>query len=350
MSSLHKLGIIGFGGQAPYHVNMPRETGKIEVAGTFDIKPEKMAFAKEKYGVKPYESLDELLSDNSIDIIAVVTPNDSHLELTEAALRAGKNVVCEKPAAMNSGELEQMIKTAKKCGKQLFINQNRRYDADFRVMKKIFDDGTLGPIHRFERRVHGAHGIPNDWRRLPQNGGGMMLDWGVHLLDQTLQLIPERVKRVYCRLEHVTNELVDDGVTMILTFESGIMAIVEVSTSNFIELPHWYMLGRDGSAIIRWWPADDGEIIRSVGHDGDVEPIMTGSGLTKTMAPRRDDTLEKLPLPRVEGDAAGFYRNVAAVLDGEAEREVTNESVLRVMRLMETGFESARQNRTLDFE
>ena len=214
MKKTYKVGIVGFGGQGYSHTKTIAEIENIEVGGIFDIADARIDFAKEK-GFHAYKSYDEMLSDPEIDIITVATPNDSHHRLTVAALRAGKHVVCEKPAAMNSDELADMIRVAGECGRIFTVHQNRRYDADFRVMKKIYDEGELGPVHRFERRVQGCNGIPKDWRSQPEFGGGMMLDWGVHLLDQTLQLIPEKIKKVYCRLEHVTNELCDDGAQIL---------------------------------------------------------------------------------------------------------------------------------------
>ncbi len=350
MKKSHVVGIVGFGGQGHWHSTIIDEIENIEVAGVYDIDPKRMEFAKTECKRRVYKSYDEMLADESIDIITVATPNDSHHDLAVAALRSGKNVVCEKPVAMSSAEFEDMIRVADECGKVLIVHQNRRWDADFLVMKKVYESGEIGLVHRLERRVQGAHGIPNDWRQLPQHGGGMMLDWGVHLLDQTLQLVPEKIKKVYCRLEHVTNELCDDGITVWLTFEGGLLAIVEVGTSNFIELPHWYMLGRDGSAIIRGWHADDGEIVKSVGENGEVVPVLTASGITKTMAPRRDDSIRHMPLPTVETDIKGFYRNVIAAVEGIEKQLVSNESVLRVFRLMEAAFKSASLNETVNFE
>ena len=349
MKRTYKVGIVGFGGQGYSHTKTIAEIENIEVGGIYDIADARIDFAGEK-GFHAYKSYDEMLSDPEIDIITVATPNDSHHPLTVAALRAGKHVVCEKPAAMNSNELADMIRVANECGRIFTVHQNRRYDADFRVMKKIYDEGELGPVHRFERRVQGCNGIPKDWRSQPEFGGGMMLDWGVHLLDQTLQLIPEKIKKVYCRLEHVTNELCDDGVTVWLTFESGLLAVVEVATSNFIELPHWYMLGRDGSAIIRGWKANDGEIVKSVGEAGEVEPVLTASGITKTMAPRREDTIKRMELPTVETDLRDFYRNVMTTIEGKTEQAISNDSVTRVFKLMEAAFRSAELNETVDFE
>jgi predicted dehydrogenase len=105
-------------------------------------------------------------------------------------------------------------------------------------MKKIYEEGSLGQVFRIESRVHGSRGIPGDWRQEKEHGGGMILDWGVHLLDQLLQMMGNtKLKRVYANVTNITNTMVDDGFTAHLSFENGVEALVEVGTSNFISLP-----------------------------------------------------------------------------------------------------------------
>ena len=79
-------------------------------------------------------------------------------------MEAGKNVICEKPVALNSRQLQDMIDASKKNGVLFTVHQNRRWDEDFLTMKKIYDEGTLGPVFNIETRVHGSRGIPGDWR------------------------------------------------------------------------------------------------------------------------------------------------------------------------------------------
>ena len=177
-----------------------------------------------------------------------------------------------------------------------------------------------------------------------------MLDWGVHLLDQMLQMIPEKLTTIYCSYDHVTNEEVDDGFKAIFTFESGLKFHVEVGTSNFIELPRWVVEGVDGTALIEDFKRN-GKIVCADGEDDkNVVPVATAAGLTKTMAPRREETIKTLPLPEVESDVRDFYRNLMAVIDGEAEIIVKLPQVQRVMRLMEAIMESATTGQVVAFE
>jgi predicted dehydrogenase len=260
-------------------------------------------------------------------------------------------VVSEKPVTLSSADLQEMIDASKETGKLFTVHQNRRWDEDFLTMKKIYKENLLGDVFRIESRVHGSRGIPGDWRQEKEHGGGMVLDWGVHLLDQILLMMEGiKLKKVYSTVTHITNQLVDDGFTTSLLFENGTEVIVEVGTSNFINLPRWYMLGANGTAIIEDWNLK-GEIVSAKGqNEKDVVPVITAAGLTKTMAPRRDDTIAKTELPIVKSDIRDFYRNVMKAIRGEEEIIVKLPEVARVMRLMETVFESAEKKQVIDFE
>ena len=220
-----------------------------------------------------------------------------------------------------------------------------------RYIKKLVEEQKLGHVFRIESRVHGSRGIPGDWRKEKVHGGGMVLDWGVHLLDQILYMYGDRkIETVYASLTNVTNQEVDDGFTAILTFEGGTEVLVEVGTNNYISLPRWYVLGEDGTAVIRDWQLN-GEIIRKTGMTEEtVVPVKTAAGLTKTMAPRREDTIVKEDLPKVSGDIADFHRNVVAVIRDGAEPEIKLFQVMRVMKLMEAIFRSAETNQVIEFQ
>ena len=346
----HRLGIVGFGGMGNWHRELI-ESGieNLEIAGMFDIKEERQEAARE-LGYRAYESLDALLADETVDMILISTPNDCHKPIAVKAMEAGKNVVSEKPVTLSSEDLLEMIDASKRTGKIFTVHQNRRWDEDFLTVKKLYDENALGDVFNIESRVHGSRGIPGDWRGKKEHGGGMMLDWGVHIIDQMLLMVKEKITSIYCKVNHVTNYEVDDGFTLILTFESGKTALLEVGTSNFIELPRWYMLGENGSVQI-----DDfllhGKIVRITGWDkNDAVPVKTAAGLTKTMAPRTDDTIHTEPVVKVDSDIKDFYRNVMAAIEGREEQLIKHDELLRVMRVMETALRSAELNQVLPFE
>ncbi len=345
----YNLAIVGLGGMGNWHRETIETIDHLTVCGSFDIKEDRQQFARD-HGITPYNSLEELLNDPKVDIVLCSTPNDVHKEIVIKALKAGKNVVCEKPVTLSSKDLQEMIDAAEESGKLFTVHQNRRWDEDFLTVKNIYDNHMLGDIFRIESRVHGSRGIPGDWRQEPEHGGGMVLDWGVHILDQALMMIPEKVKKVYASFTHVTNELVDDGFTVELTFESGLVYLLEVGTSNFINLPRWYVLGQNGSAVVNDWDLS-GEMVRVTDWSkNDAVPIRTAAGLTKTMAPRTEETIKTEPLPVVHSDIRDYYRNVMATLSGESEIIVKLPQVMRVMKLMEAIFESAAKHQVVDFE
>ncbi len=345
-----KIAIVGLGGMGDWHRELIESIDGLTLAGIYDIKEERQEYAKEKK-IRVYASFEELLADEEVELCLIATPNDLHKPLAIAAMKAGKHVVSEKPVTLNSEDLKEMIAASEETGKLFTVHQNRRWDEDFLTMKKIYNDNLLGEVFRIESRVHGSRGIPGDWRQLKEQGGGMVLDWGVHLLDQILLMLKGvKLNKVYATITHVTNQLVDDGFTTSLLFENGVEVIIEVGTSNFVNLPRWYMLGANGTAIIEDWSLK-GEIVSVKGqNEKDVVPVKTAAGLTKTMAPRREDTIAKTELPVVKSDIRDFYRNVIKAIRGEEEINVKLPQVARVMRLMEAIFESAEKQQVVDFE
>ncbi|HIT90141.1 MAG TPA: Gfo/Idh/MocA family oxidoreductase [Candidatus Merdenecus merdavium] len=345
-----KIGIIGFGGMGNWHRETIAEIEGLEVAGIYDIKEERKEYAKE-CNIKVYETLEDLLGDESVSFVLVATPNDLHKPIAIQAMRAGKHVVSEKPVTLSSEDLQEIIDVSEETGTYFTVHQNRRWDEDYLTMKKIYEEGKLGQVFRIESRVHGSRGIPGDWRQEKEHGGGMILDWGVHLLDQILLMMEgHKLNTVYATITNVTNQLVDDGFTTILTFDHGVEVLVEVGTSNFISLPRWYMLGQNGTAIIKDWDLS-GEIVSAAGKDEkDVVPVRTAAGLTKTMAPRRDDSIHTEELPIVKSDIKDFYKNVMGVIQGKEETLIKLPEVMRVMKLMETIFLAAEKQQVLEFE
>lgn len=344
------IALIGYGGMGAWHAQKIACIEELELRGIYDIDPRRCALA-ERNGVHAYGSMEELLDDPSVRIVTVAIPNHLHKDICIRVMEAGKNVVCEKPVALSSGELREMIDAAEKNGVLFTVHQNRRWDEDYRTARYIFENKLLGPTFRIESRVHGSRGIPGDWRNQKECGGGMVLDWGVHLLDQILQMIPRKIRSVYATLSYVTNENCDDGFTVTLQFEGGLTAIVEVGTSNFIDLPRWYILGENGSAIIEDF-AQNGKIVMvSDWEKRDAVPVETAAGLTKTMAPRTPETIREYPLPVQSADIREFYKNFVRSIRGEDTQIVKHHELMRCMKLMEAVFESANENKVItDFE
>lgn len=345
-----RIGIIGYGGMGEWHAETLKNIPECMLYGIYDIAPRRQSAAA-RNGLRSYDSLEELLADSNIDAVTVATPNDTHIDISLKAMNAGKHVVCEKPVALSSSELAQMTECADKNGVLFTVHQNRRWDEDFLVVKKLFEEKTLGPVFNIESRVHGSRGIPGDWRNKKEYGGGMVLDWGVHIIDQILFMLPDRkLKSVWAQLSHITNEEVDDGFHVFLQFDDNLTCLLEVGTSNFINLPRWYVQGENGTAVISDWELNGEIVMVSDWEKRDAVPVVTAAGLTKTMAPRTDETIRRYPLPEVKSDIRDYYRNFAAAVNDGEELLVRPDEVMRVMRVMEAVFESARRNETVVFE
>ena len=343
------LVVIGYGGMGSWHVQHAQKSDVVNLLGIYDIDPKKTTLARER-GIFAYNSLEEVLADERVDLVTVAIPNDSHLDTVVKSLKAGKNVICEKPVAMNSEELDQMIAAAEESGKKFAVHQNRRFDVDFLAMKQIKESGELGSIINIESRIHGSRGIPSDWRGEKEHGGGMVLDWGVHLIDQLLQIFDEKIEKVYCTLDHITNNEVDDGFKLTIYFEGGKSAYIEVGTYNFIAMPRFYMRAEKGSAIITDWREKCKVAKCKYWHESEVIPVETAAGLTKTMAPRDSVTMDEYELEKPASDVHDYYRNFCAAIDGNATQLVTHPQMRRVMKVMEACFESDRIGKPVDFE
>lgn len=350
--------VIGYGGMGGWHTRRIAQIPEVHLNGVYDIDPARNK-AAEDAGIHAYPSYQAVLDDPTVDVVTIAIPNDQHKKVAIQAMAAGKNVISEKPVTLSTPDLEEMIAASKKYNKMFTVHQNRRWDEDYRIVKKIVADGTLGRVYRISSRVHGSRGIPGDWRKTKAQGGGMVLDWGVHLLDQMNMMMGKMPVSVYARLSHMTNEEVDDGFTSTFTFDNGMDFIVEVGTSNFINLPRWYVEGLNGTAWVQDLAKIDqktGEtivngkiVVATADEDHDAVPIVTAAGLTKTMAPRTPDTIKELPLPRVPSDINDYYRNIAATINGEATQIVTHDQQRQLMKLMEAIFESANGNKVVYF-
>lgn len=346
---MHKIGIIGYGGMGSgWHPQRFAETGRAETVAAYDINPVKLEKAKEN-GLIVCNSAEELLAIPDIDIIVVATPNNFHCKYSLMALEAGKNVVCEKPVMMNAAELEKVLAMSKKTGKIFSAHQNRRFDRDFVTVKTAIEDGMIGKPFYIESRVQGCRGIPGDWRCVAEAGGGMIYDWGIHLLDQILWMEKSPLTEVYCHLLKVKYD-VDDNFKLLLKFQSGLSALIEIDTYCFLPLPRWHVQGDHGTMVVDDWGCG-GKIKKSktlemVWEEG---VVWTEGGPTKTMAPRPRESVEELALPEVKTDVVDFSRNFLDAVEGKCEQLVKHDEMLRVMKIIDAAFKSGNEGICVKF-
>ena len=351
------VGYIGFGYMASgYHYDTAmREDVPFTPAAAFDIRESQRTLAESR-GLKAFDNLQDFLDSRMFDFVVVATTNQYHCSMTCAALDAGYHTMCEKPVAMSCGEIEQMMAHAKRAGKLFTVHHNRRWDRDFLMLKQAIETGRLGNIYAYENRVHSlnGNGQMSGWRKYSDHGGGMFLDWGIHMLDQTLALIREPVKSVFADIRPIRSGEVDDYSKVIIRFESGVTAQVEASTFNPLGLPKWCAFGDRGSVIIDDICGNTGRMrwIKDA-HTTPLDNIVYPDGRVdvRGMELYNIDSMEEtgLPLSPLPQDWASLYKNVAAALDGTAELEVTPESVLRCFGVVEAAFKSSESGASVEF-
>lgn len=342
--------VIGYGGMGGWHTRYLLKSDVAELAGIWDIKEERRQLAREN-GIFVYDSFEAVLADKTVDILTLAVPNELHMPLAIQAMEAGKNVISEKPVTLNHEDLQKMIDASNRTGRLFTAHQNRRWDCDYLMMKQVYASGELGEVFGVESRIQGSRGIPGDWRGHKEHGGGMILDWGVHLIDQMMGIVYDRkVESLYCRCDHITNYEVDDGFKLDLYFEGDLTARIEVGTSHFISMPRFYMTGNNGSAMINNWQENCRVVCCKNWDEKDVVPVVTAAGLTKTMAPRDSKTITESEILRPESDVHDFYRNVCRAIDGKEHQLITHEQLMRVMKLMEACFLSDKLGKPVEVD
>lgn len=345
-----QLGIIGFGGMGKWHAeNAPRAGARI--AAVCDIDEVKQQEGV-KMGFKTYKTADELLEDKDVNTVILTVPNHLHKEMCLKAAKAGKHVITEKPAAMNVAELDEMEKACKDAGVFFTSHQNRRWDRDMLTVKKAFDEKMLGNIFTIESKLHSGNGYMHEWHLYKKYGGGMIYDWGVHLIDQILFMMPEaKIKSIYADIKNVLHEEVDDYFKIIMKMDNGITAHIELSTYILEYQPRWLAAGDKGTMIVKSFGCD-GNIYRTGKMLEKLPPQITETeaGPTRQFAPVPPGGIVTEPLPEVETDWVDFYRNVNDVLNKNAESIIKISEVRRVLSVMEAGRKSAETGKAILFE
>ena len=185
-----KVGIIGVGNIAECHINGYLHNPDVELYAFCDINEKRLKAKGEKYGVtRLFTDKDEMLKLKEIDAVSVCTWNAAHAECSIAALNAGKNVLCEKPMAMNAEQALAMQAAAEKSGKLLMIGFVRRYGNDCKILKDFIDNGYMGDIYYTKATYLRRNGCPGGWfGDKSRSGGGPLIDLGVHVIDLTRYL------------------------------------------------------------------------------------------------------------------------------------------------------------------
>lgn len=252
------VGIVGLGKRGLKHLSEVWLPPRYHVSHYFDSDPNSAS-----PGPLRATSFEELLSPAlGIDLVVITTPPDSHFEYARAALTCEKNVIVEKPTALTLEDAETLIELSDRKGCLLITPFNRRLDSDFLVVQRELAAGTLGRIHHFESRVSDEYDGSStysqraEWKKR-HPGGGILLDWAPHLLDQLFELFPyEKPQELYCRTARpngIVDPQLEEQFVIHVAYE-GFLAILAATWNATLPLPRWYIVGATGALRLETKP------------------------------------------------------------------------------------------------
>ncbi len=348
------FGIVGHGFMGHEHEKMLKDFDGINVVAICDIDPEQLKDVGE--GIKTYTQAEEMFQNSEVQVVLISANNNQHKKLVIDAANAGKDIICEKPVAMSVEELDEMMAAVEKAGVKFTVHQQRRFDPDFRTAKAVYDEGKLGAIYTIQSKLYGFNGNMHDWHVYVEEGGGMLYDWGVHLIDQMLWMVPQKVTQVYATVKNVINKEVDDYFHIMLHFESGLIGEIELGTYFLTDKEHWFerhwfVGGNKGSAYIDgFFP--DGKIVHTAHLLENVsgKRTMTAAGPTRSFGPAPEGMLITEALPKVDTKHEDYFTNYLNAYEGREEFLVKIPETRRVLKLMEAIRESGRTGKSVDFE
>ena len=331
-----RVGIIGFGRIGAVHADWLSRCQSIHPIAAADPTPARLELARQ-HGLKIHPTLQSLLEDDSIDAVLVATPTSMHFDHAIAALGAGKHVMVEKPMAMDLPQARLLMESARSAGKVLSVFHNRRWDPDYLALCQAIESGLLGKIFNVESRMGqwascvgpAVREYRPGWRNEAAFGGGGLLDWGSHFIDQLWRLmLPARPLRVFAQLRgNVWSKDCDDLARVCVDFDNGAIGLVEINTTTTHPLPRWHIDASAGSVQSPPSPQYDANIwsqLDFVPADGKSPP-------------------GRLPPAAGALDKPQIWDRFAAAIAGRGEPAVTAESVLPTMAILDAAQESSRR-------
>lgn len=349
-----RFGIVGHGFMGHEHEKMLTQLEGVKVIGICDIREDRLEDVSE--GIIRYSNIDDMLANQDIDVVLVAANNNQHKDIVCKAAKAGKDILCEKPVAMSVTELDEMIRVVNECGVKFTVHHQRRYDPDFRVTKKVYDQKSLGDIYTIKSSLYGFNGNMHDWHVFIEEGGGMLYDWGVHLLDQILWMVDGKIKMVYADMRNIVNFEVDDYFKILLKFDNGITAEIELGTYFLSDKKtwferHWIMSGNKGTMYIDGFNPK-GKVVRTTKILTNVpgKTTITAAGPTRSFGNPSPGVIVTEELPEVNTEHVDYFHNYIKAYNGEEEFLVKIPETRRVLSLMESVRQSAKTGRSVDFE
>ena len=328
-----KAGVVGYGGafnMGGQHLREMQSAGMTPLA-VAEIDESRLRVAEQEFpDIETYTSVGDMLAQSDVDVVAIVTPHNTHAELALECLRGGRHVVCEKPLAITTEECNEMLAEARKHEVILSTYHNRHWDGCIlRARQQIVDEREVGEIVRIEAHM-GGWKQPGDWWRSSKSvSGGILYDWGVHLLEYALQLFPgAKMTEVsgyssvgswapHTKWKDDTNE---DEAYAVVRFDTGQWLTLCISTiDSHPKAGRFEITGTRGSYLF------EGGSWTSITHEEDH--LVTREG-------RNPDS-----------EGWRFYQNIADHLVGKAELIITPEWSRRPIHILDLADRSAKEGR-----
>ena len=340
-----RVGLIGFGlAGRVFHAPLISSVAGLELAAVLERHSDNAA---QRYpAITTYRTLEEMLADASLGLFVVATPNGTHFEVAKQILEAGKSVVVDKPTAVTSAEIAQLMELAGPKNVHLIPFHNRRWDSDFQTLYKLVREDSVGRIVHLESTFDRWRAVPRAgaWKEDPANGG-LLLDIGTHLADQAMCLFgsPEAVSA------DVTRERDGDGSNDSFTVRlhyADFSVTLAANVLSSLARPRFHLRGTKGNY---WkWGLDPQEVglskITRIDDPawGRVEPGDWG-----TLTVDADGCAVTRPVSPIPGDYRLFYAGVRDALLGRSHPPVPALAAWRVARLLEFAAESSEKRREI---
>jgi scyllo-inositol 2-dehydrogenase (NADP+) len=328
-----KVGVVGYGGafnMGKVHLEEMHKAGMTPTA-VVELDAARLKVAEKDFpGIETYGSVAAMLKRSAVDLLAIITPHNTHAPLALQCLRAGRHIVCEKPLAITTAECDAMIAAARRAKVVLSTYHNRHWDGHILGAMALVRGGAIGDVVRVDINW-GSWGQPGDWWRTSRRiSGGLLYDWGVHLLEYGLQIIADDVVEVsghsrsgiwapHTAWKADTNE---DDAQLSVRFKHG--RWLTLAMTQIDSRPPPYMLkvvGAEGTLIMDWQAC---------------EVITHAKGETLT---------RKVPNPKGEGWR--LYQNVADHLTKGTALVITPEWARRPIHILDLAVRSARDGRAM---
>lgn len=298
-------------------------------------------------GARIVRSYNEIINDPAIELVIVNTPDEYHYEMAKAALFAGKHVIVEKPATRTYGEVRKLVTLAREKNVLLTVFQNRRWDGDFRTVKKIIEGKKVGRLVEFESHFdrYRNYIAPDTWKEEGGDFGGVLFNLGSHMVDQALVLFG-KPQSVTCHLDILrTGGKVADYYDIRLQY-NGFAALLKCSYLVKEEGPRYIIHGTNGS-FLKWGtdPQEEalkaGKLPEGSNWGADREELY---GVLNT---EFDGHAQKQFIKTLPGNYRLFYQNVYSTIIGEAELEVKPSDFLLSMHILDSCLLSNREKKAI---